>query len=92
MNQSLYQKYASTQNYYYLKDLNAIITKSRTSPAIEHKDIEDYFESQEWLKRKYQIREYPGKIDQLTEYYKYHKDIPRVFMKDHNDIYFEYHD
>lgn len=32
----------------------------------------------EFLKREYRIEEYGGKITQLSEYYKFHNDIPRV--------------
>jgi hypothetical protein len=28
----------------------------------------------------------------LTEYYKFHKEIPRVFSKTEYDMYFDYHD
>jgi len=31
--------------------------------------------------RFYKLDEIPTKLGQLVEYYKYHKDIPRFFMK-----------
>ena len=37
-------------------------------------------EKEEYLKRIYIKKEYKEKIKVLTEYYKFHKDIPRLFM------------
>lgn len=37
-------------------------------------------EEDEYLKRIYKVVEYKQKISLLTEYYKYHSDIPRLFM------------
>lgn len=44
------------------------------------------------MKRFYYGEEYSGKFGQLTEYYKFHKEIPRVFSKAEYDMYFDYHD
>lgn len=38
LNSFLYQKYASSQNYYYTKDLNDILTESRSAAAFTAKD------------------------------------------------------
>jgi len=32
------------------------------------------------------------KCEQLTEYYKYHQEIPRIFTEKEYDLYFDYHD
>ena len=88
----LYEKYSSSQNYYYLKDINAILNAQRTPSAIMYKDHEDYIERQEVLKRFYFIEEYGMKCEQLTEYYKYHQEIPRIFTEKEYDLYFDYHD
>ncbi len=40
-------------------------------------DIDD----EELLKRDYAAHEYPGKIEMLSEYYKFHRDIPKIFEK-----------
>lgn len=44
------------------------------------------------MKRFYYIEEYKEKFGQLTEYYKFHREIPRVFSKAEYDMYFDYHD
>ena len=92
INHRLYKKYSSSQNYYYMKDVNAIITKSRIPSVIFYKDLEDYLKSEEIMRRFYYIEEYWPKFQQLTEYYKFHREIPRIFSKAEYDIYFEYHD
>ena len=88
----LYEKYSSSQNYYYLKDINAILNSHRTPAAIMYKDQEDYIVANEVLKRFYFIEEYGMKSEQLTEYYKYHQEIPRIFTEKEYDLYFDYHD
>ena len=57
-----------------------------------HKDFELLSESEEYLKRTYKSEEYEKKIKLLTEYYKFHKDIPRLFMKGEIDIVNKYYD
>ena len=44
------------------------------------KDNVYYDENEEYLKRFYKNTEYLTKIQILTEYYKFHKDIPRLFI------------
>jgi hypothetical protein len=49
-------------------------------------------EEEEFLKRFYQFSEYPFKIKMLTEYYKYHRDIARMFMVPTTHVLNKYHD
>lgn len=89
----LYLKYASSQNYYYVRDINNILSKIRIPSYILYRDYEDYFDiGEDQLKRVYSKKDYSRKIAQLTEYYKFHVEIPRVFCKDCTDTYFDYHD
>jgi hypothetical protein len=92
INSQLYQKYSSSQIYYYKKDINSILNKQRVSSVIKWKDEKDYGVVDEVMKRFYYVEEYQGKFAQLTEYYKFHKEIPRVFSKEEYDLYFDYHD
>jgi hypothetical protein len=64
----------------------------RVPAVIKWKDEKDYLVKDEVMKRFYYIEEYKGKFGQLTEYYKFHKEIPRVFSKAEYDMYFDYHD
>jgi hypothetical protein len=92
LNSKLYQKYSSSQIYYYKKDINSIVNKQRVPAVIKWKDEKDYLVNDEVMKRFYYREEYKGKFGQLTEYYKFHREIPRVFSKAEYDMYFDYHD
>jgi len=49
-------------------------------------------EEEEYLKRYYHLGEYDHKIKMLSEYYKYHTDISRMFMLPITNILNKYHD
>ncbi len=58
MNKDLYQKYSSSQNYYYTRDINEILTNQRTKSVISFKDVLTLDEDEEYLKRFYKKSEY----------------------------------
>lgn len=90
---ALFSKFASSQNYYYTRDINDILANNRTKAVISHKDLVAYLEEdEEYLKRYYQIHENSFKMKLLVEYYKFHKDIPRLFMTPTCDVLNRYHD
>jgi hypothetical protein len=80
INSFLFAKYSSSQNYFYSKEINNIITGERTPVTIRLTDYNCFDDSEDLLKRFYQIEEYPIKIEMLTEYYKFHEDVPRFFV------------
>lgn len=101
LNKALYTKYSSSQNYYYSKDINDILDQETTQAVIKYKDIEVMVEDEEYLKRYaspilshrfYYPRELPRKQESLLEYYKYHKDIPRLFMKNVQHTIYKFHE
>ena len=49
-------------------------------------------EDDEFLKRFYLNEEYGKKISLLAEYYQYHYDVPRIFMKPIFKSMFKYHE
>ena len=49
-------------------------------------------EGEDFLKRFYLYREYEKKLALLAEYYKYHYDMPRIFIKTIYKVVFKYHD
>ncbi|CAK92447.1 unnamed protein product (macronuclear) [Paramecium tetraurelia] len=81
LNKALFAKYSSSQNYYYSKDINDIIDEESTPAVVFYRDLECIVEEEEYLKRSYVKKEATSKIKALLEYYKYHKDIPRLFMQ-----------
>lgn len=48
-------------------------------------------EEQERLNRFYAHKEWGKKIDKLAEYYKYHTEVPRMFIKKPSKALNEYH-
>ena len=66
--------------------------KERTRFVINYKDDLTLDEEDEFLKRYYKLHEYDYKIGLLTEYYKFHKDISRMFMVPGTDCLNRYHD
>jgi hypothetical protein len=63
LNHTLYQKYASSQNYYYTRDINDILTEQRTKAMIKYKDQKTFDDDvqETYLKRFYFAKEYRNK-------------------------------
>ncbi|CAD8170273.1 unnamed protein product [Paramecium pentaurelia] len=74
---SLYNKYAESQNYYFTKDINEIILDQPTKPNIVFKDLVLLDEDVEYMKKIYQPHSLENKMEVLTEFYKFHNDLPR---------------
>jgi len=68
------------------------MSDSRTPAVIKYKDLLVLDEEDEFLKRYYKLHEYDYKIGLLVEYYKYHKDIARLFMIPGTDTLNRFHD
>ena len=68
------------------------MSDSRTPAVIKYKDLLVLDEEDEFLKRYYKFHEYDYKIGLLVEYYKYHKDIARLFMIPGTDTLNRFHD
>ncbi|CAD8157682.1 unnamed protein product [Paramecium octaurelia] len=92
MNYKLYEKYQHSQNYYYIRDINEILSDAQTKIVINFKDQLAIDEDEEYLKRFYQLKEFPQKIELLTEYYKFHVDIARIFQEPICSILNKYYD
>ncbi|KRX04101.1 hypothetical protein PPERSA_08316 [Pseudocohnilembus persalinus] len=74
------------------KDINDILQNKNTPATIILKDINVLIETEQYYKRRYKLQEYPGKIKMLTEYYKFHNEIPRLFMLPISKVLNKYHD
>lgn len=92
LNLFLYNKYSSSQNYYYTKDINNILGGNKTPAVMVFTDLLCFYEDDQLLKRLYKSDEYPQKIALLSEYYKYHEDVPRVFMMPVAKVVHNYYD
>ncbi|CAD8121441.1 unnamed protein product [Paramecium sonneborni] len=92
MNYKLYERYQESQNYYYIRDINEILSDGQTKIVINFKDQMAIDEDEEYLKRYYQLKEFCQKIQLLTEYYKFHIDIARIFKEPICSILNKYYD
>lgn len=87
----LFEKYSSSQNYFYSKDINEILVGDKSKASIDFKDYFVIDEEAEYLKKLYTVSDYKRKSKLLSEYYKFHKDIPRLFMLPTTLILNNYH-
>lgn len=92
LNKALFLKYSSSQNYYYTKDIQEFIDNTRKSNIINFKDSVLFEEKEEYLTRIYRTSEHNSKLSYLTEYYKYHKEVPRLFMTPCSGTINHFHD
>ncbi|CAD8198205.1 unnamed protein product [Paramecium octaurelia] len=84
LNRALYTKYSSSQ--WRGKKFEDFFSTKPIQWIIQYKDKLAYGDQDEFLKRYYPYRDQSGKFDQLLEYYKYHKDIPRMFQPKLSDL------
>ncbi|CAK57278.1 unnamed protein product (macronuclear) [Paramecium tetraurelia] len=80
MRHSLFLKYSQSQNYHYTKGISEILHNFRTSNNILYKDVLLYDTPEELLCKVFHISILYEKLQMLGEYYKFHNDIPRLFM------------
>lgn len=87
--QALFNKYATVHNNHMSKDLDDLIASNSIPWVIQFKDEVVLEEDEEYLKRYcyaliapryYESEEHRRKLTQLFEYYKYHIDVPRIFI------------
>ena len=92
MNSFLYSKYSSSQNYYFSKEVNNILAGNRSLYTVRFADDNCMLDEEELLKRSYRLGEYASKITLLTEYYKFHEDVPRFFILPVAQVVYNYYD
>lgn len=85
-------KYSSSKNYYYTREINLIVEGTRSPELICHKESIASFDTKDTLKRFYTIEEYPEKIEMLCDYYRYHNEVPRLFMNKISPLIHNYYD
>ena len=79
LNQGLYHKYTSSQDYFYTKDINNIISKKHKAVYIKYLDYMIYDESVEHFKRCYKKKDAMPIMKEIQEFYTKFKDYPRNF-------------
>eukprot|EP01017_Pseudomicrothorax_dubius_P013120 TRINITY_DN15672_c0_g1_i1.p1 TRINITY_DN15672_c0_g1~~TRINITY_DN15672_c0_g1_i1.p1 ORF type:complete len:765 (+),score=123.91 TRINITY_DN15672_c0_g1_i1:74-2296(+) len=77
---ALYSKHCYSQNYYYTKDIGDILAGNSTPAVVAYKEaiiLSSVFEDS--LRRLYRNSEMKEKLRSLAKYYKFHRDLPRLF-------------
>ena len=92
LQKSLLCKYSSSQNYFYTRDINDVLNNQRTPVVFKIKEMWNYDDEDEFLKRFYHKYEYGNKLPLLKDYYRFHKDVPRLFMNPCSNFLNDYHD
>lgn len=96
LNSKLYEKYCSSQNFYYTKEIDNILCGIKSVGSIQYQEdlgfMTELERREEMLKRYYSRGEYPKKIKLLSEYYKFHEDVPRLAMLPLSSLIHNYHD
>ncbi|KAM3128073.1 hypothetical protein pb186bvf_019836 [Paramecium bursaria] len=88
----LISKYSQSSDYYYQKGLSEFYNNSRKPKVILFQFQIAFNDITECLRRTYQKAESFEKLGLLTEYYKYHNEIPRLFMPNLSEVMNNYHD
>jgi hypothetical protein len=92
MMDKFYHKYSASQDYYFSNQITNILSENLTAPVVKWFDLQTYLDEDEYFKRYYELYEYDNKIRLLAEYYKFHKDIPRLFGLPGSKTMNKYHD
>ncbi len=92
LNKALYLKYSSSQNYFFTKDINEFVESSNKEHVVRFKDNVIFEEEEDYIIEYFQDQDIPSKLQFLSEYYKYHNEIPRFFQKPHNHILNKFYD
>lgn len=88
----LHTKYSISSRIHFLRPIDSILSTARDTPYIEFKFEQDFNESKEYFRRFYRRKETKEKILQLVEYFKFHYEIPRLFMDSFIQIIDSFHD
>lgn len=75
---ALHEKHSNGQDSIYLRDINDILEERLCEATVRYLEMIFLSEEEEMLKREYLATEYNRKITALGEYYKFHRDVPRV--------------
>lgn len=81
LNQGLYYKYTSSQDFFYTKDLTSILEKKRQPVSIKYYDDIIYDEDKEHLKVLFKLKDSRTLMNEIKEFYSQFYLFPRNFQK-----------
>ena len=73
-------KYSLWEKVYYSRSIDLILESSKSPESINLKYTLESDDRKEYLRRFYKKKETKQKLPQLFEYFKYHYEIPRIFI------------
>ncbi len=82
LNQGLYHKYTSSQDFFYTKDITSLIEKKRSEFAINYYDDKIFDEDKEHLKQFFKRKDSKALMDEIKNFYSQFYNFPRNFHKD----------
>ena len=74
---ALAEKYSSSIHFHHIQQMEAIIHDLPQPTAVDYRESHFLSDDQEYLKRFYQQEEHTDKMDHLSEYYKFSRDLPK---------------
>lgn len=92
LNRALFLKYSNSYDHLQLKEIEEFVQPKRKVHIINFKDNVLYEQEEDYMTECFSFKQIYKKIQFLTEYYKYHNEIPRFFMKKISDVMNRYHD
>ena len=92
LNRALFYRYLTNFNLYYVYPIEDFVEEEITVQTCKFKEkMCDNYE-EELLKREYRLEQFGGKIEMLSEYYKFHRDVPKLFELNVFKILGKYYD
>ena len=79
LNQGLYNKYTSSLDYYYTKDINSILYKKRKPFSIQFNDERILDDDREYLRKFFGRHEATAQLVDIKNFYTQFKDYPKFF-------------
>ena len=72
--------------------VTSLLDGVRCPAVIQLKEDLEFVLSKECISKFYPSKSHAKKLQELTTYYKYHQEVPRLFMKEKSQIIHEYYD
>lgn len=91
MKSHLYNKYSFSQDIYYKRDINSILSYQRSPAYIRHQEGQDLERNVKTILYSYSRYQALREVEELSDYYRYHFSIPRFFQTDFEDAYFDFY-
>lgn len=92
LNRALYLKYSNSYDHLLTREIEEFVENKHKKVVIAFKDNVLIEEEEEYMTEVFDSHRTTKKLEFLTEYYKFHNEIPRIFIKEVSDVMNRYHD